>query len=86
MSHGLVLVSLVGLRDLVFRPSNRSAEATFRKRPRSAAHGWWPEFDFRFGTDEAAFSWSVPQGSFNSLQKKLKQGTRWPVLAERLLE
>ena len=51
-------------------------ETTFRKKPRSMAYGWWPEFDFPFGTDEAAFSWSVPQGSFNPLQKRLKQGTR----------
>ena len=51
-------------------------EETFRKRPRSAAYGWWPEFTFPFGTEDAGFSWQVPSGTLNSLQKRLKQGTK----------
>ena len=51
-------------------------EETFKKRPRSAAYGWWPEFAFPFGLDDACFSWSTPAHTMNVLQKKLKLGSR----------
>ena len=57
----------------------------FKKRPRSAAYSWWPEFDFPFGVDEARFSWSAPEQSWNVLQKKLKLGSKLARSARALL-
>ena len=57
----------------------------FKKRPRSAAYSWWPEFDFPFGVDEARFSWGAPEPSWNVLQKKLKLGSKLARSARALL-
>ena len=51
-------------------------QMAFQKKFRTCAYNWWPPIDLSTSAESPLLHWQPPVGSWNKVQKKLKEGSK----------